>query len=275
MKTILFKLVGLYLNCISYISRSHATQRALKLFTQPRSGKINEQQSDFLGTAFREELNYDGYEIMTYRWLGNKKTILLAHGWESNSARWQSLIYQLCKKQYNVIAIDAPAHGRSSGNEFTGILYSEFINVAVKRFKPEIIIGHSVGGMASVFFQYKYQIDTIEKMILLGTPSEFTGVLKHYTDMLGYNQRITEGNNSTIIERFGKHPQEFSTAKYSQQINAKGLIIHDETDDVIPYNDALLIKDNFKNSKLITTDGLGHSLDHDNVRAYIQDFIEA
>lgn len=275
MKTILFKLVGLYLNCISYISRSYAINRALNLFTKPRAGKINEQQSDFLGTAFREELNYDGYEIMTYRWLGNNKTILLAHGWESNSARWQSLIYQLCKKQYNVIAVDAPAHGRSSGNEFTGILYSEFINVAVKRFKPEIIVGHSVGGMAAVFFQYKYQIDTIEKMILVGTPSEFTGVLKHYTDMLGYNQRITEGINTTIIERYGKHPKEFSTAKYSQKISAKALIIHDEKDDIIPYNDALLIKENFKNSKLITTKGFDHSMNNDEVQGYIEDFIEA
>ena len=53
---------------------------------------------------------------MTYRWLGKKETILLAHGWESNSFRWKDLIVKLdTALDYNVIALDAPAHGRSSG----------------------------------------------------------------------------------------------------------------------------------------------------------------
>ncbi len=32
-----------------------------------------------------------------------------------------------------------------------GVLYSEFINAVAQKFQPEIIMGHSVGGMASVF----------------------------------------------------------------------------------------------------------------------------
>lgn len=274
MSNILVKSVGLYYNLLSYVSKSYAANKALYLFTKPRKGRVTEAQSDFLHTAFQEELTFEKYPVMAYRWLGKGQTILLAHGWESNAARWKPLILQLKNKGFNVIALDAPAHGNSGSRTFNALLYSEFINVVASRFNPDIIIGHSVGGMASVFFQHKYQFNTIKKIILLGAPSEFTGVIKRYTDMLGYNQRITSKLEATIIERFGNHPESFSTAKYLETIHSEGLIIHDEDDTIIPYDDALLIKNSFKNSRLITTKGLGHSLNHESVTTHIHEFID-
>ena len=275
MKKLIVKVIGGYYNFISYLSKNEAADKALYLFTKPRNGrKLSEEQREFLGTAFQEEYKYGKHRIMTYRWLGDKPTILLAHGWESNSYRWKNIIHELRKRGHNVIALDAPAHGNSGSRFFNAVLYSEFINVVAKRFQPEIIIGHSVGGMATVFSQNKYQLDSVKKLILLGAPSEFTDVLKRYTDMLGYNQRITKQLNLTIIERFGDKPENFSTAKYLESINTKGLIIHDEQDDIIPYSDALLLKNSFKNSTLITTQGLGHSLNHESVSNHIYDFIE-
>ena len=137
------------------------------------------------------------------------------------------------------------------------------------------MIGHSVGGMATVICQNKYQLESIQKMILIGAPSELSSVLKRYTDMMGYNKRIIDQVNALIIERFGAEPKAFSTAKFLENINSKGLIIHDEEDSIIPYDDALLIKNSFKDSTLITTKGLGHSLNDDTVASYIYDFIEA
>ena len=269
------KLVGKYLNIISYISKSYAAKKAIFLFSKPRTGKPTEANRDFLNTAFKEELEYNNQSIMTYRWIGKKQTILLAHGWESNAARWQNLIVSLKAKNFNVVALDAPAHGRSGGRIFNAFVYSEFINVVSKRFQPSIIIGHSVGGMAAVFFQNKYQQQQIQKLILLGSPSEFVDVLERYSNMLGYNQRVRTQMNTTIIERFGSKPEDFSTAKCLQTINSKGLIIHDAEDEIIPYQDALLIKNSFKDSKLITTSGLGHSLNHEVVTTHIYEFIDA
>lgn len=276
MKNLIVKVVGGYYNIISYLSRKKAANSALYLFTRPRNGrKLTEEQREFLETAFQEEFKYGKHTIMTYRWLGSKSTILLVHGWESNACRWKNLIHELKKKGHNVIALDAPGHGHSGSRFFNALLYSEFINVVANRFQPEIIIAHSVGGMATAFFQNKYQLNCVKKMVLLGAPSEFTDVLKRYTDMLGYNQRITKQLNLTIIDRFGDKPENFSTARYLETIDSKGLIIHDELDTIIPYSDALLIKNSFKNSKLITTKGLGHSLNDATVADHIYDFIDA
>lgn len=275
MKNLIVKSIGNYFNLISYLSVNQAAENALYLFTKPRRGrKLSEEQREFLGTAYQEEFKYKNHKIMTYRWLGSKPTILLAHGWESNSFRWKKLVQELKKRGHNVVALDAPGHGNSGSRFFNAILYSEFINVVATRFQPEIIIGHSVGGMSTAFFQNKYQLISVKKLILLGAPSEFTDVLKRYTDMLGYNHRISKQLNLTINERFGDRPENFSTAKYLEGINSKGLIIHDEQDTIIPYADALLIKKSFKNSTLITTKGLGHSLNDESVANHIYEFIE-
>lgn len=274
MMTILHKLVGLFINLISFFSPRLSGRIALFLFTKPFKGKPNEKQSDFLDTAFKEELKFNNTPIMTYRWLGKKETILLAHGWESNSARWQDLINNLKQRDFGVVALDAPAHGRSGSDRFNAVIYSEFIKVASDRFEPNIIIGHSVGGMASAFFQYKYQKEHVQKMILLGAPSEYADVIKRYTDMLGYSKRVTKQLHLIIKERFGEFPDAYSTANFLEHITSKGLIIHDKKDNIIPYNDALQIKTKYKNSVLITTEGFGHSLVTEEVSNYIFDFID-
>lgn len=274
MKKLLQKTIGFFINVVSIISLKTSARLALYLFSTPRKGRINEKQSDFLNTAFTEKLSYNDFQIMTYRWVGNKKTVLLAHGWESNAARWEYLVLFLKKRNYNIIALDAPAHGNSGSKKFNAILYSEFIHVVSKKFNPDIIIGHSVGGMASVFFHYKIKHPTVDKLVLLGSPSEFTDVLNRYVKMMSYNKRVAKRLDLLILERFGNLPEVYSTSKFIESIESKGLIIHDEQDDIIPFNDALLIKNNFKNGTLISTNGLGHSLNDDVVTTHIHEFIE-
>ena len=275
MSSILIKFIGQSLNGLSYISKSYAANKALELFSKPRKGQITEIQASFLNTAIKEKISYNTYQIMTYRWGNNGPTILLVHGWESNSARWKPFIKHFENSPYTLIALDAPAHGNSGSSTFNALLYAEFINEVAKKFQPSIIIGHSVGGMATVFFQHKYQLKSVEKLVLLGVPSEFKDILKRYTDMLSYNRKISNHLNVVIAKRFGSSPESFSTAKHIRSINSDGLIIHDEDDKVIPFNDALQIKNNFKNSKLISTKGLGHSLNHKTVITHVSEFIDS
>ncbi len=269
------KTVGALLNASSIISSNYAAAKALSLFATPRKGLVNKYQKHFLNTSEKIQLNYNGFSIMTYHWPGNKETILLSHGWESNASRWKKLIELLKVKKFNIIALDAPAHGNSESKKFNAILYSEYINEVCKQFSPEIIIGHSVGGMASVFYQNKYQSENLEKLVLLGAPSEFKTILKSYTDLLKYNEKVVKSLNKLIEDTFGAPPSAFSTAKFAKSLNGvKGLIIHDKKDRIISYRDAELIHKNFKLSKLISTSGFGHSLNNPEVYNHIIEFID-
>ncbi|HZW63775.1 MAG TPA: alpha/beta hydrolase [Flavobacteriaceae bacterium] len=274
MKTVIYALIGGFINGMGFISKKTAAKLALKLFTTPMKGFIKKEQLAFLDTAFKEEFNYKHHSIITYRWPGKGKTVLLIHGWESNSARWKNLVLRLKNQNYNIIALDAPAHGNSSGKQFTAVLYAEYINVVAARFNPNIIIAHSVGAMSATFALEKYSYPNMAKLILLGSPSEFKDILVRYTQTLYLNKRVSKALEELIQTKFNKKIDEFSTAKTSHQLRIDGLLFHDKLDTVIPYQDAVTINTHFKNSKLISTEGLGHSLDHKEVYEHIEEFIE-
>lgn len=275
MSSFVIKSIGNALNATSLVSCKYASKKALKLFASPRKGRYSNEQHAVIKTALYEELNYEGITIATYHWPGNGKTILLAHGWESNASRWEYILDNLKSKNYNIIALDAPAHGKSDGKQFNAVLYSEFISVAVNKFQPYVLIGHSVGGMASVFSMHTNASPSVEKMILLGAPAHFTGVFARYKNMMGYNRRISKGLDNIVLERFGQPVNYFSAANFTESFIAKGLIIHDKRDRIIPYEDALLFANRYKNSELITTSGFGHSLRDDSLTPRIIEFINS
>ncbi|EDP72042.1 hypothetical protein FBALC1_13112 [Flavobacteriales bacterium ALC-1] len=260
MSSFVIKSIGKALNATSYISSKYASKKAVNLFSSPRKGRYTEQQKHIISSALFEELKYENINIATYRWAGKGKTVLLAHGWESNASRWEYILNDLKTQDYNIIALDAPAHGRSGGKQFNAVLYSECLNVVIKKFKPDVLIGHSVGGMASVFSIHNHKLPSIKKLVLLGAPAHFTGVFSRYKTMMSYNNRISNGLDKVVLERFGKTVDYFSTANFTESIDAKGLIIHDKKDRIIPYEDAQLIDNRYKNAELITTTGFGHGL---------------
>lgn len=268
------KIVGSLLNVISYISSGYAANKALHIFSKPRKGKLNEKHQTFLDSSEKKMLSYNDLEIATYHWKGDGSTLLLVHGWESNSARWRKKIRRFSKEGFNIYALDAPGHGASGSKQFNALLYAEFINVVVNYCTPSIIIGHSVGGMASVFFQQKYQNEAIQKIVLLGAPSEFRDVLRQYINMLGYNKKIEHKLDTIILDKFGATPDTFSTSQFIKSIDSEGLIIHDKNDTIIPFSHAKNIEKNLKKGQLIETSGLGHSLNHDTVSDRILEFIK-
>lgn len=273
MKQQQLKAIGSIINTVSYISPRLAAKIAVQLFSTPQKGALRSMDTAVLESAKKENVSYKNLQIATYHWEGKKDTILLAHGWESNSARWYELINILKNLNYNIIALDAPAHGQSSGKLFNAVLYSECIHVVAKTYKPQIIIGHSVGGMAAVFFQYKYQLPVTKKLVLLGAPSNFVGVFDRYSKMMGYNKKVVEAMNRWVVKKFNHAPAYFSAATFSKAITSKGLIIHDKNDRIIPFSDAIDFKDNYANAQLVTTDGYGHGLKSEEVYNHILDFL--
>ena len=246
----IIKTIGGFINFISYVFPNYAAKMAVKIFSTPRKGQLNDEEKKYLKSAIQETIIYEDFSIKTYCWSGKKDTILLVHGWESNAFRWKDLIEILKSKHYNIIAIDAPAHGDSGSNIFNAILYSECIHAVIKQFNPSSVIGHSIGGTASVLAISNHNL-AIEKLLLLGAPSNFDEVVDNYIQMMGYNKSVIKAMNNHFIKYFGHLPSFYTIENFSKNIQAKGLIIHDKKDRIISYKDALHISKYYKNSKLI------------------------
>jgi pimeloyl-ACP methyl ester carboxylesterase len=67
------------------------------------------------------------------------------------------------RKSGTIIAIDAPAHGLSGGTEFNIPQYAAFIDILVQKFKPQFLIGHSLGGKTCLYYQSNYPVIAFKK----------------------------------------------------------------------------------------------------------------
>lgn len=273
MKKHLPRIIGFTTNLIGYLSPSRASKIAIYIFSKPRKGHLKENQINYLKSAIQQDTVYKDIILKTYHWKGDKETILLAHGWESNAARWQDLIEILREQNYNIIAIDAPAHGGSGSKIFNALLYSECINSVLEKFETDIVIGHSVGGTSSAIAIHNHNQLSVKKLIMLGAPSNFVGLVNNYNTMMGYNKRVVKSINKYFVKHFGYLPEHFTIENFSKNIEAKGLIIHDKKDRIIPYRDALEIKKHYENTQLIKTVGFGHGLRTNIVYNHIIEFI--
>lgn len=257
------KSVGLYVNVLSYVLPDKATQLAYSLFSEPREGRLTKTKlPKILQETETETFQHNGHEIQTYTWKGNDTVILLVHGWESNASRWKKMLPYLKKTGSTIIAVDAPAHGLSSGKEFNIPQYAKSIDFIVQKFKPQYLIGHSLGGKTCLYYQSVYQNNSIEKMVILGSPSDFKIILNNYIAMLSLNSKISKGLEAHYLNHFKLELEKFSAKHFASEIKTKGFIAHDTDDKVVLFEEGKKIASNWKDSIFIETNGLGHSM-HD------------
>lgn len=258
---IVVKTVGQYINILSFIQPKKALHLSYGFFTQPKIGRISKENlPTILQDTHKEIFQHEDHHFQTYTWKGNDNKILLVHGWESNSARWEKLLPYLQQSGSSIIAIDAPAHGQSSGIEFNVPLYAAFINKVVEKHQPTIIIGHSIGGAACLYHQYLNPTTSLKKMVILGAPSDLKTLLNNYIRMLSLNGKMYSILEKRYLENFKFKLETFSGANLAKEIKIKGIIAHDINDTVVTYNEGEKIAANWKNSRFITTRNLGHSM---------------
>lgn len=272
---IITKSIGFYINILSIFAPQKAKHLAYSLFSEPRKGRIKlEKLPKTLASARQETLQYNEHKFQTYTWNGNDEVILLVHGWESNASRWKKMLPYLKKLGKTIIAIDAPAHGLSSGKEFNVPLYTEFLEIAFQKYKPTYLIGHSIGGAACVYHQKKYPNTTISKMVLLGAPSDLRIIVQNYISMLSLSNKVHQLMQNRFIEKFDININEFSGHEFAKNIPIKTLIAHDTHDNIVAVAEGKKFSTGFKNVTYIETSELGHSLHNDDLYLKINAFLE-
>lgn len=274
-KKVLPKLIGLQLNALYRINPQKALQKAYLLFCTPRRGEVKPIEEDFLNQAKREVLKICDRDIQTYHWPGKGKSILLVHGWESNSFRWKPLVEQLQLEEYNIFSLDAPAQGNSSGEIIQIPLYADCLQQVIERYRPEVLIGHSMGAMTCVYEQYCKVNRDIKEMVLLGSPSELHFLIDDFKRLLQLKPGFMAGFENFFKEKLGYRFDEFSIAKFAKDLPQKGLIIHDKNDKIAPFAASEAIHKNWENSTLHPTEGLGHGLNNAKVYHEILQFLKA
>jgi len=249
-------------------------QIAYSLFAEPRKGRLFKSNlPKILEEAEIESFYFKEQKFKSYIWKGNQTVIILVHGWESNSLRWQKLLPYLKETGSTIIAIDAPAHGLSSGNKFDIPKYAAYINIVAKKYNPKYLIGHSLGGKTCLYYQYFYKNKNIEKIVTLGSPCDFKILLNKYIKLLSLNTNIKKSLEVQYRKIFRSSLTFFSAKYFASKINTRGLIAHDISDSVVAYEEGKKIASGWKDSIFIETKGLGHSMHDEDLYQKITQFL--
>jgi pimeloyl-ACP methyl ester carboxylesterase len=268
------RFIGLRLKALYAINSEKAVYKAFLLFCTPRGGFVKPHQKDYLQAYKAEQIPYKKIKIQTYRWHGKGQKVLLLHGWDSNSSRWKDLIVKLRQLDLDIMAFDAPAQGNSEGNLLNAVMYEEVIQKAQERFKPDIVVGHSMGGMACIFNHSRHENKNVKKFILLGAPSELERIMDGFQKILGLSDKFMKAVEAYFQKRFGFTFQDFHLKYFGGSVDVPTLIVHDKYDKVVPVKEAYEINDIIKQSKLVVTEGAGHSLNKKRVFSEIISFIK-
>ncbi|NAS14266.1 alpha/beta fold hydrolase [Poritiphilus flavus] len=275
LKKLLPRFYGLYFNSLAVISRSAAAEKAFFTFCKIRKGRVLPQQQDFLNSAKKETLEVEDRILQVYHWPGARETVLLLHGWESNTHRWRNLIGYLRKQEFNIVAFDAPGHGYSSGSWLHVPLYTLCVQQMIIRHKPKYLVAHSVGGMTAMYHQYRYPDSPTEKIVTIGAPSEFHEIMDEYQRILKLSDRVMHGLDNYVKQNFGFQIRDFSTSRFAQTNPKKGLLFHDKLDAIAPFHASQKVHASWKGSELVATQGLGHSMHQEEVNLKILDFLNS
>ena len=248
------------LNILAVLSKEKAASAAMKIFSTPYT-KSKKQTPPVFQKSEKLSFKLDGNIIRGHRWnAGREKRILIIHGFESSSKNFDRYITPLVKKGFEVLAFDAPAHGRSGGKQVNLLTYVQMLHEIHSTYGPfHGFLSHSFGGLAVTHFLESIPHDENVKLVLIAPATESTSAIDSFFKVLQLGTDIRKEFDQLILDRSGVEPAHYSIRRAIKNIKARILWFHDEEDDLTPIEDALRVKeDNHSNVEFIITKGLGH-----------------
>ncbi len=254
---------------LSTISKKKAAEKAFELFCTPQHRNLKEPPKIF-GQAEKLSLKVDGILVRGWRWhpepadTGGDQTeprrVLILHGFESSAVNFDRYIRPLMKKGYEVLAFDAPAHGRSGGKLINAPLYKKTILEINKKFGPiHSFMAHSFGGLAVCLALEDISHSFDHRLVLIAPATETVTAIASFFRFLHIDPGVLPEFEKIIVKKSGVTPSWFSIARAMKHIRARVRWYHDVNDDTTPLSDALKVKDqNYPNVEFVITEGLGH-----------------
>lgn len=248
------------LNLLAVVSKKKAASKAFTLFTTPFS-RTKKAAPVIFKQAKELSITVRGTAVRGFKWnRGGKKRILILHGFESSCKNFDAFVRALLKKNYEVLAFDAPAHGISGGKHITLPLYIEMIETIYYKFGGlQGLIAHSFGGLAAALFMEKIEENTGIKMVLIAPLTKTTAAIDSFFRFLQLGDGVRHEFEKILQAKSGHPAGWFSMSRALQQVKGPVLWIQDADDDITPLKDVSpIMEQHLPNISFRITHGLGH-----------------
>lgn len=161
--------------------------------------------------------------------------ILVVHGWGSRAEYLTEMAAGLLAAGAEVVLLDLPGHGRSSGRCLDLRIAAEAIVAAERQFGPFAgVVGHSFGG-ASVMMAAGGVFCDIPKLqcprfAVIGAPSSITDVFNNFAGAVGLGRASLAAMRARVQLLSGRSVEELDGVAVARRLDRPLLVVHAEDD---------------------------------------------
>ena len=250
------------IKAISILSRKKAAEKAFEIFCTPFSGKPKRKEPPIFHHAEKIFCTVENKKLTGWQWIpknNNGKKILIAHGFDSCSYKFDNYIQPLTQQGYTVIAFDAPAHGLSEGKTINALQYKNAIIEIDKQFgNIYCIIAHSLGALAASLAAEKMPL--LQKIIFIAPATETQRAIDNFFKFVPLGNEVKADIEQLITSFENKPLSYYSVSSSIKQIHIPVLWVHDTKDWICPIEDVKPVQElNLSNVQFYFTEGYGHN----------------
>ncbi len=215
-------------------------------------------ERELISTAKKSNVWFEGKKVQLYEW-GEGKPVLLVHGWMGRAAQFRKFIPVFNEAGYKVVAFDATGHGLSQGKQSHLMEFAAIVQLVKEKYGPfEMVIGHSLGGVASLHAVKDHAVSS--KLVMLASPAIANEIVSEFEKKIGASKKCEPYFHEYILKKYGKSFEEYSASFIISQVTGVDLmLIYDENDKEVSMKNPMALKEKYPAAKLIITQGLGHT----------------
>lgn len=239
-----------------------AAKLAWSFFTKPRMRATHSRTDDLLDSAIRVIVNDGEHDLMTYSW-GDQDApiVMLCHGWQSRGTALRMFVPQLLENGYRVVAMDAPAHGESTGDRCNLLGYATSIASVIDTL-PNLYgaICHSFGcNSLSYAFTRLRPNREIKRVVLVAMWVRMIDVFRRFQKQVALPEKVFIAIDNHLSETYSVRMVDIDFSKLNLGMQIESImVVHDKQDPIMPLSDAATLAEHWDNTHVLAPDGYGH-----------------
>jgi len=207
--------------------------------------------------ADRSVININGVDVVVWAW-GQGQPILFIHGWSGRGTQAVHFMQSLISSGYRVISYDGPAHGETSGRQTSMLEMADVVLALNKKYGPfHSTITHSFGGMV---LAYASTLGfSTKSAVCICPPATIESIIGNFQRSLMLPANVLTVMTNRLYANYGDDfEKRVSTLTNVRTLSIPALIIHDEKDKDIPWQEGKAVADAWPGAEFKLTHGLGH-----------------
>jgi pimeloyl-ACP methyl ester carboxylesterase len=240
----------------------------------PRAGGSDDAQRRLMARAEarmdhaeRTRVAYDGGDVQAYRFQTqtgpSKGTILLIHGWTGRAAFMSAFVEPLNASGFDVIALDLPGHGLSSGRMLHIPLGVRALHAVHAKFGPwHGLIAHSFGGAVATSLVAgavsAFPAIALQGLVLIATPHSMPQLFRWFGQTVGLTGRGQHWFDANVQRLAGRDLGAFEGETLLRQANVPTLVLHAPDDKEVSFASAEALAKAGSHVAVQSMPGLGH-----------------